>query len=408
MTENPSPIIRKSFGLKDQIRPALEASYHSPLIEQIKAEGYCFRKGRISFYLAEEFGFCYGVDRAIDYAYETKAKFPDRRIFITNEIIHNPQVNVKLREMGICFLSGSYASGVSMDSIGPQDVVIIPAFGTMMSELALLQKRGCVMVDTTCGSVMSVWKRVEAYSRDGFTSVVHGKYDHEETRATCSRVTQYPGGKYLVVRDKGQAEIVCNYIRGKSDRNVFFQEFANAFSDGLDPDRDLGYIGCANQTTMLSSESLEIANMLRDALRARYGEEGLPERFRHFDTICSATQDRQDAVLKLIRQGLDVMMVVGGFNSSNTGHLAEMASEHCPAWHIDDAACILSAKKIRCKKTYAKDIIVAENWLPEGEIKIGITAGASTPNRMIEEVIRCVLEVAGEGLPSNPSAANGG
>jgi 4-hydroxy-3-methylbut-2-enyl diphosphate reductase len=394
MSEHPSNIIRKSFGLKDQIRPELEASYHSALIEQIKSEGYCLRRGRLSIHLAEEFGFCYGVDRAIDYAYETKAKFPDRRIFITNEIIHNPQVNVKLREMGVRFLSGAYATDVSMESIGPQDVVIIPAFGTTMAELAVLQKRGCVMVDTTCGSVMSVWKRVEAYSRDGFTSVVHGKYDHEETRATCSRVTQYPGGKYIVIRDKVQAKIVCDYILGGQLRDLFFREFANAFSEAFDPDHDLGLIGCANQTTMLSSESLEIANMLREALQARYGEKSLPERFRHFDTICSATQDRQDAVLKLIQKGIDVMIVVGGFNSSNTGHLAEMASGHCPAWHIDDAACILSKEKIRYKKVYAKDIVVAENWLPEGEIKIGITAGASTPNRMIEEVISRILQVA--------------
>ncbi|MFA7001749.1 MAG: 4-hydroxy-3-methylbut-2-enyl diphosphate reductase, partial [Candidatus Omnitrophota bacterium] len=244
-------MIRKSFGLKDKVRPALEAAYHSPLVEQIKAGGYRLEKGRISVRLAREFGFCYGVDRAIDYAYETRAKFPDRQIFLTNEIIHNPQVNIRLREMGVRFLSGSYAEKVTADEIGPQDVVIIPAFGTSAGELDALEKRGCVLVDTTCGSVMSVWKRVEAYSRDGFTSVIHGKFDHEETRATCSRALRHPGGKYLVLRDKKQAQAVCDYIRGRGNREAFLAEFCGAVSEGFDPDRDLAAIGCANQTTML-------------------------------------------------------------------------------------------------------------------------------------------------------------
>ena len=387
-------IIRKSFGLKEEVRPQLQASYHSSLIDRIKAENFTLKSGRLTLRLAQEFGFCYGVDRAIDYAYETKAKFPGRRIFLTNEIIHNPQVNAKLQEMGIEFLSGPYARRGLLDRIRPDDVVIIPAFGTTMEELAKLQDLGCTLVDTTCGSVMSVWKRVESYAREGFTSVVHGKYDHEETRATCSRAVQYSGGKFLVVRDKAQTGIVCDYIEGKGSRESFLKEFDRAVSPGFDPDRDLGRVGCANQTTMLSSESLEIANMLQAALGRRFGTQELPKHFRHFDTICSATQERQDAVLKLVREGVDLMIVVGGYNSSNTGHLVEISLEFCPAYHVNDKACIISRDLIRHKKVFSSEIIETPEWLPEGELILGVTAGASTPNRVIEEVIGRILEIA--------------
>lgn len=387
-------IIRKSFGLKDEIRPQLQESYHSSLIEKIKAQNFEHKSGRIRIRLANEFGFCYGVDRAIDYAYQTRAKFPDKRIFITNEIIHNPRVNAKLQEMGIQFLSGPYACGITIENIRQDDVVIMPAFGTTVTELDALQKRGCVLVDTTCGSVMSVWKRVESYAREGFTSIVHGKYDHEETLATCSRALQYPNGKFLVVRDKQETQMVCDYIEGRGDRAQFLAQFEKAVSPDLDPDRDLGRVGCANQTTMLSSESLEIANMLQQSIIKRWGSAEASKRFGHFDTICSATQERQDAVLKLAHEGVDLMMVVGGYNSSNTGHLVEISLEFCPAFHVKDASCILSANKISHKKVFSQEIIETENWLPKGPVTIGVTAGASTPNRVIEEVIERILEIA--------------
>lgn len=392
--QNPE-IIRKSFGLNDQIQPQLTESYHSPLIDQIKANQFQLVSGRLTFKLAQEFGFCYGVDRAIDYAYQTRAKFPDRRIFLTDEIIHNPRVNSKLQEMGLQFLFGPYSTGIKIADIQKEDVVIIPAFGTPLKELGELEAKGCILVDTTCGSVMSVWKRVDSYARDGFTSVIHGKYDHEETRATASRAIRYPQGKFLIVRDKEQSQKVCDYVEGRGDKTQFLEEFKNAMSPDFDPDKDLKKIGCANQTTMLSGESMEIANMLQKSILQRDGEKTACENFRHFDTICSATQERQDAVMKLVQEGVNLMVVVGGYNSSNTGHLVEMSLAYCPAYHVKDATCIESTLKIVHKKVFSQDVIETQNWLPSGNITIGVTAGASTPNRVIEEVIARIIQIAG-------------
>ena len=376
---------RTSFGLKGIVQHQLDQSYHSPLIEKIRTAGFSLKTGRLEIHLAKEFGFCYGVERAVEYAYETRARFPQRRIFLTNEIIHNPRVNAELQGMGVKILTDD----TSRSEITEKDVVIMPAFGVPVEALKEFQKKRCVIVDTTCGSVMSVWRRVESYSRDGFTSVIHGKYDHEETRATCSRAA-----KYLVVKDKEQAERVCAYIKGLVSRDLFLAIFKNACSEGFDPDKDLGKIGFANQTTMLSSESVGISEMLREALRARYGEAELPDRFRHFDTICSATQDRQDAIRELGEKKMDVILVIGGYKSSNTGHLAEIASEFCPAYHVEDASSILSSEKIRHKKTGTQEVLETSGWLPAGEIKVGITAGASTPNRLVEEVIQRLIDIS--------------
>jgi 4-hydroxy-3-methylbut-2-enyl diphosphate reductase len=383
---------RASFGIKGIVQHQLDQSYHSPLIEKIRTSGFSLKTGRLEIRLAKEFGFCYGVERAIEFAYETRARFPDRRIFLTNEIIHNPRVNAELQGMGVKILTDS----ASRSEITEKDVVIMPAFGVPVEALKEFQKKGCVIVDTTCGSVMSVWRRVESYSQGGFTSVIHGKYDHEETRATCSRAA-----KYLVVKDKKQAQIVCDYILGHAQRLpaaqagvTFNEEFKEAYSEGFDPDKDLGKIGFANQTTMLSRESIEISEMLREALRIRYGGGELPDRYRHFDTICSATQDRQDAIRELGEKKMGVILVIGGYKSSNTGHLAEIASEFCPAYHVEDASSIISREKIRHKKTGAQDILETSAWLPEGEIQIGITAGASTPNRLVEEVIQRLIDIS--------------
>lgn len=386
---------QKGFGLKKFISEMLRESYHSSLVEKLRARNYRLAAGDITIHLAEEFGFCYGVERAIEYAYETVKKFPDRQIYLTGEIIHNPHVNRKLRELGIRFMTGEYSDHIAISEIAPEDVVIVPAFGVAERELQALKQRGCIVVDTTCGSVLNVWKNVERYAREGLTSVIHGKYDHEETRATCSRALAH-GAHYLVVRDVNEARYVCRYISDGGDKDDFMARFDKAISPGFDPDRDLERIGLANQTTMLSSESLSIAEMLKQAMAARYGEEELAARFRSFDTICSATQDRQDAVLKLVEsRQLDLMIIIGGYNSSNTNNLAKIASKYTRAYHIQDPACIVSADEIRHKPIGSKEEVVSRGWLPDGPVEIGITAGASTPNNKIGEAIEKILACRG-------------
>jgi 4-hydroxy-3-methylbut-2-en-1-yl diphosphate reductase len=378
---------RRGFGLKGEIRETLVSDYHSELVEKIKSQGNTLNIGRLTFRLAEEFGFCYGVDFALNLAYETRRQFPDRRIFLTNEIIHNPRVNSRLSEMGIEFIDSTTDNTDRFSNVNADDVVLIPAFGAPIGEYQALQQKGCLVVDTTCGSVIAVWKRVEKYSKEGFTAIIHGKHVHEETRATSSQTGKYESGTYLIVYDKEEAAYVCRYIVEGGDRDDFLKRFADACPAGFDPDRDLARVGLANQTTMLSSESLEIAEMFRQAIEQRYGAQAVADRYRHFDTICSATQDRQDAVSKLVLEDVDLMIVIGGYNSSNTGHLAEISAHHMPAFHINESNCILSASQIRHKPIGALEEVVTEGWLPAGHITIGVTAGASTPDRIVGEVI---------------------
>src|SRR5690242_8603604 len=283
--------------MRDAVAGDLAAAYDSNLVDRVRASVFRYSSGRLTVHLAREFGFCYGVDRAVDYAYQARRRFPGRSVFLTGEIIHNPHVNDRLRGAGIRFLSDP---GERPETLGPDDVVILPAFGVTVGEMARLSAQGCTLVDTTCGSVLNVWKNVVRYAQDGFTAVIHGKVRHEETRATASQALKYPNGRYVVVLDRAEAAIVCDYIRGGGDRAAFLERFADAISPGFDPDADLARIGCANQTTMLMSESLEIGEMFRDAMRARYGEAALASHFRAFDTICSATQERQDAVEALL------------------------------------------------------------------------------------------------------------
>ncbi len=394
---------QRGFGLKAAIQGTLARDYHSALVDRIREAGSTVRAGDLTILLAREFGFCYGVDRAVEYAYETVEKFPDRRVYLTGEIIHNPRVNERLHGMGIGFLSSDGRLGDLPDGLSADDVVILPAFGVPAPALARLKERGCVLVDTTCGSVLNVWKNVERYAREGLTSIIHGKYDHEETRATVSRAQVYEGGRYLIVRDMRQADLVCGYISGAArdgfSRAQFLEEFRKASSPGLDPDAHLDRIGVANQTTMLSSESLEIARRLRAALVARHGEAGIDARFRSFDTICSATQDRQDAVTRLVEEGVDLLVIIGGYNSSNTNHLASLGGRSVPTYHIDSAACILDSESIRHKPYGSAEEILVRGWLPGGPTRVGITAGASTPNVMIGEVIEAVLRCRGAVSP---------
>ncbi len=291
----PPLIFRKGLDLKHEVAHVLAESYHSDLVRAIKDDGYRRVSGRVTIHLAREFGFCYGVDRAVDYAYQTRKRFPDQRVFLTGEIIHNPHVNDQLRAQAIRFLTDP---GESLDALTPDDVVILPAFGITIDLLQDLTNRGCTLVDTTCGSVLNVWKNVKRYADEGFTSIIHGKYWHEETRATASQALRSGTGHYLVVLNQEEAAVACDYIRHGGDRAAFMARFEHAVSPGFDPDTHLVKVGCANQTTMLSTESLEIGELFRGAYRDRYGDAALAAHFRAFDTICSATQDRQDAVTR--------------------------------------------------------------------------------------------------------------
>ena len=390
---------RRGFGLKGDIEGALVADYHSRVVDHIRARGYVLSAGDLTFKLAREFGFCYGVDRAVEYAYETRTKFPERRVFLVGEIIHNPHVNKKLQAMGVEFLRRPDDGEFDFAHITPADVVILPAFGVTVQDFERLRAVGCVLVDTTCGSVLNVWKRVDSYAKDGFTAVIHGKYHHEETKATASQVSKYPGGKYLVVRDMTEAREVCTQMEGAGSAERFLGLFAGKSSPGFDPDRDLVRVGVANQTTMLSGESLAIAAEIRRSMIRRYGDAALAEHFRTFDTICSATQDRQDAVLKLIAEPLDLMVVIGGYNSSNTTHLAAICHEKAPTYHIEDATCIdPNAGTVRFRPVGGNTEERREGWLPEGRVTIGVTAGASTPNNKIGETVERIAATRGVTL----------
>jgi 4-hydroxy-3-methylbut-2-enyl diphosphate reductase len=390
-----STYYRRGFGLKSEIEGQLTDDYHSTVVEALRGGGYRLTVGSLTFRLAREFGFCYGVDRAVEYAYETRLKFPDRRLFLVGEIIHNPHVNQKLRDMGITFLLPADA-GFDFSGIEQEDVVILPAFGVTRGDFDRLRAIGCVLVDTTCGSVLNVWKRVESYARDGFTALIHGKYYHEETKATASQVTKYPDGRYLVVLNMDEARMVCDFIEHGRDAAGLNARFAKASFPGFDFATHLERVGVANQTTMLSGESLAIAEEVRRSIERRYGSEGVAARFRSFDTICSATQERQDAVRALLDEHLDTMVVVGGYNSSNTCHLAALVeSTGIPTFHIQDADCIeLETGAVRHQPVGSKQERRTERWLPAAGT-IGITAGASTPNNKIGQTVVRICEVAG-------------
>ena len=380
-----SLIFRKGLDLKAAVAGLLAENYRSDVIDRIKADDFTYHAGRLTVHLAKEFGFCYGVDRAVDYAYQTRQRFPERPVYLTGEIIHNPHVNDKLRSMGIRFLD---ADGIALGALGPDDVVILPAFGITVETLLQLERQGCTLVDTTCGSVLNVWKNVRRYAESGHTSVIHGKVWHEETQATASQAVAY-GGRFLVVFNRAEAEVVCDYIRQGGDRAAFLAKFGAAVSPGFDPDHDLQRIGLANQTTMLMSESLEIGEMLKAAMRDRLGETELPRHFQAFDTICSATQDRQDAVVALLRERpVDLVIVIGGYNSSNTGNLARICAASRPTFHIADPDGLMSPDEIRHKPVGAKAEVLSRGWLPPtGLVSVGLTSGASTPDNLVAAAV---------------------
>ena len=392
---------RTGFGLKKDLRPLIDAEYQSALVERVRARGYTDTFGDVTVRLAQEFGFCYGVDRAVDYAYETVHKFPNKRIYLVGEIIHNPHVNQRMRDMGISFIYPDAEGRFDFSPLSDQDVVILPAFGVTIHDFETLRAVGCILVDTTCGSVLTVWKRVESYARDGFTAIIHGKYTHEESRATESQVNKYAGGKYVIVRDMAEAMLLCDYIArrpGHLSREELIDHFASKATPGFDPDADLQCVGVANQTTMLANESLAIGGKVHEAMLEKHGPEKAGEHYRSFGTICSATQERQDAVAAMMQRPPDVMLVIGGYNSSNTNHLAHLCRQHTRTYHVQDANCIdVETGSIKHKPVLDPSAaeVVEATWLPEGPFELGITAGASTPNNKIGEAVVRILEIRG-------------
>jgi 4-hydroxy-3-methylbut-2-en-1-yl diphosphate reductase len=397
-SSEPSTYFRKGFGLKADVQDDLSADYDGQLVDRLKAENYTLTVGDVTIRLAREFGFCYGVERAVEYAYQTRRKFPDRKVILVGEIIHNPLVNGRLTEMGVEILSRPEPTGAfDFSRIRADDVVIMPAFGVMIDDFNALRAIGCVLVDTTCGSVLNVWKRVESYARDEFTALIHGKYYHEETRATASQVGKYPNGHYIIVRNMDEARRVCDYIEGKLSAAELMSTFARAVSPGFEPERHLTRIGVANQTTMLARESLAIAEEVGASIARARGEEARASSFRSFDTICSATQERQDAVRELLDEGVDVMVVIGGFNSSNTISLAALCAERVPTYHIETSAAIdpdLGRVHYRLAQVHHAEAD-ATAWMPAGSVRVGVTAGASTPNNKIGDVVVRILATRG-------------
>jgi 4-hydroxy-3-methylbut-2-enyl diphosphate reductase len=393
----PDLYFRKGFGLKAEVQDTLDADYAGRLVDLLREREYTLTAGDVTVRLAREFGFCYGVERAVEYAYQARSKFPDRRIILVGEIIHNPHVNAKLRAMGVEILMPG-ADGFDYSTVSPRDVVIIPAFGVSIHDFRTLREIGCVVVDTTCGSVLNVWKRVESYARDGFTALIHGKHHHEETRATASQVHKYPEGHYLVVRDMSEARLVMDFIEGRADAAAVMARFApHAVSPDFDPARHLARIGVANQTTMLASESLAIAAAVGDAIERARGAAYRAANFRSFDTICSATQDRQDAVKALLEEPLDVMVVVGGYNSSNTLSLAAICASRVTTYHVQDSTGIDPERgTIRHKPIGGAGEVETAAWLPaSGAVRVGLTAGASTPNNKIGDTVARILATRG-------------
>lgn len=406
---------RTSFGLKQAVQPEIEKAFASRLVDHIREHDFGLDLGPLRLRLPRSFGLCHGVERAIQLAHETRLRWPDARLYLTDEIVHNPAVNRRLQALGYRFLGGRYADGATIDRLGPADVVVLPAFGVETPLLEALRATGVQMVDTTCGEVMAVWKRVREYARDGYTTVIHGAPRHQETRATVSRAEhddpflpqplEHPG-EWIVLRDLDDAKALARSVTGRADAAAFFARFDGCTSPKFDPVHDLQRIGIANQTTMLARETLQLQEILRLAFVARYGELEASARVRLADTVCSATQDRQDALRELLAEPLDLLLVVGGYNSANTHHLLELAAaQGLAAFHVEGVECLQDRRRLRHYSAAARREIEAEGWWPaRTPARIGIAAGASTPDVRIGEVILRLADLAGIVLQEAPAA----
>ena len=393
--KKPKRVNLRTPEVMELVQAQVAEHYRSQVVELFRANGGIVSRGGVTVRLAKEFGFCYGVERAIDLAYAARKVFKEQRIFILGEIIHNPEVNEQLKSMNIENLLGE-DHVANLEILTPEDVVIVPAFGAEVELVKNIREIGCQVVDTTCGDVMSVWKRVRQNSRDEATSIIHGKAEHEETRATSSHAVGDGSGHYLVVLNLEETDYVCQYIVNGGDRQEFLGKFKGAMSEGFNPDVHLKRVGVANQTTMMRGETEEVQRRIYEAIRQRDGdEEKAKENYRFFDTICGATQERQNALEMMLKEPMDLLLVVGGYNSSNTSHLAEMGEVVLPTYFIRNATRMDSAENITHYNLHQKQEIQTKNWFPKLPVIVGVTAGASCPNNLIEETILRVFELGG-------------
>ncbi len=376
--------------------------FDSALVETLpnSADGISSQDGRLKVYLPPKLGFCHGVVRSVRMSMYATEKYKGQNIYLLNEMIHNPFVNRELRRRGIQFLHGRYSDGEpGLDMVTADDIVLVPAFGGTPAVYQQLTDIGCTVVDTTCGEVASVWKRIEKkYNIVDFTSIVFGKAHHEETIATSARAKCY-----FIVKDLAETQRVAAYIKHPTaeEAQALLDDFQGAYSPHFDPSRDFQRVGMASQTTMYANQFITASAIIREALEERYGEAEIDDHFLALDTICSATQERQDAIQFLLPDVVDVMFIVGGYNSSNTMNLTRIASEHVPAYHIEGSDKI-SERSILHQPLGSKEEIETWDWFPQNKdnsppqsIKIGLTSGASTPDSILESVIHEILALGG-------------
>ena len=350
--------------------------------------------GPVKFYIARHFGFCYGVENAIEISYKAIEENPDKRIFLLSEMIHNPGVNNDLQSRGVKFLMDTSGNQlIEWDELSSEDIVIIPAFGTTIAIQRKLNELGIdpYKYNTTCPFVEKVWNRSKQLGDKDYTVIIHGKHFHEETRATFSHSAE--DSSALIVKNLDETKIVGDFILGNITTQEFLKIFEGKYSEGFDPEKDLNKIGVVNQTTMLATETQAIADYLKDVMIRKYGEENLGQHFADTrDTLCYATYDNQQATLELVNQPADFAIVVGGYNSSNTGHIAELCAEKHKTYFISSAEKILSRDSISHYELHTQSELITQNFIPsKSPVSIILTSGASCPDSVVDQVLHKIL-----------------